>query len=237
MVASEGGFGVDEGLEVTVLPPAGATERGAAELLEAMGEVGAGVGAGAGVGVFVKFRGVEAVWRAGPGGLGRVVLRCEAEQTEALLAGLAEFAYYEGELRRMEGEIAAGWVELEEDKGLAFEVTAADLRRNAVVGGRMGRVLARRIRLARMEPLLYAPGVGLAAAGQKLGEELRERARVEARVETLDGQLEVFESVYEMSGQRMGEFRAAHQEQILEWVIVGLLALEVAVMLLRGSKW
>ena len=95
----------------------------------------------------------------------------------------------------------------------------------------MGRMLQRRIRFARMEPYLWAPGVTLPAASQKLGEELRERAGMEARIEALEGQLEVFEHVYEMGSQRMGESRAAHETQIVEWIIIALLAGEALLML------
>jgi uncharacterized Rmd1/YagE family protein len=53
------------------------------------------------------------------------------------------------------------------------------------------------------------------------------------RLETADGQLEVFEGVYEMSGQRMGEYRAAREEHVLEWVIILLLAAELLLLLVQ----
>jgi hypothetical protein len=179
--------------------------------------------------IFVKYRGVELIWRPD-----RALLQCDSEQAEFLLAALIEFTHYECELRRIEGEIANTWVELEQDKELAFEVTPADLQRSQAVGARMNRVLQRRMRLARIEPHLYQPEAGLPAASQKLGEELREKARIESRLETVDGQLEVFEDIYEMSGQRMGEYRAAQKEHILEWVIIVLLAAELLLMLAQS---
>jgi uncharacterized Rmd1/YagE family protein len=97
----------------------------------------------------------------------------------------------------------------------------------------MGGVFARRIRYARIEPHLYRPDARFAAAGYKLGEELREKAEVEARLEAVDGQLEVFEHVYEMASQRMGEYRAAHEEHFLEWVIIVLLGAEALLMLVQ----
>ena len=176
--------------------------------------------------VFVKFRGVELMWRPG-----RVLLQCDSEQAESLLSAVVEFTHYECELRRIEQEIADTWEELEQDKALAFDITPADLERSQAVGARMNRVLQRRIRFARIEPHIYEPGAGLAAAGRKLGEELREKARTESRLETVDGQLEVFEGIYEMSGQRMGEYRAARQEHVLEWIIIVLLAAEMLLLL------
>jgi hypothetical protein len=181
--------------------------------------------------VFVKVRGVELMWRPH-----RVLLLCDSEQTESLLSAVVEFTHYECELRRIEHEIADTWEELEQDKALAFEVTTADLERSKIVGARMNRVLQRRIRFARIEPHLYEPASSLTAAGRKLGEELREKARIESRLETVDGQLEVFEGIYEMSGQRMGEYRAARQEHVLEWIIIVLLAAEM-ILLLVQTVW
>jgi uncharacterized Rmd1/YagE family protein len=76
----------------------------------------------------------------------------------------------------------------------------------------------------------------LPAASQKLGEELRDKARTDARLENVDAQLEVFEGIYEMSGQRMGEYRAAHEEHVLEWIIIALLAAEM-LLLLAQMVW
>lgn len=172
--------------------------------------------------VFVKYRGVELTWRPG-----HATLQCDPGQSDVLLPALVEFAHYECELRCIEAEVAAGWTELEQDKALAFEATAADLTRSAVTGERMDRAFGRRIRYARIEPHLYEPGAALSAAGQKLGAELREKARIESRLETVDAQLEVYEHIYEMSSQRLGEYRASREEHTLEWIIIVLLAAEL----------
>ena len=176
--------------------------------------------------VYVKYRGVELLWRPG-----RAILQCDAEQAESLLSAVVEFAHYERELRRLEDEVAAAWVDLDEDRPLAFDVTTASLRRSEVVGERMEQTLRRRMRLARIESHLYSPDPKLTTAAQKLGEELREKGRTEARTEIVDGQIEVFEHIYEMSSQRMGEYRAARQGHIMEWVIIVLLAAEALLML------
>ena len=179
----------------------------------------------------VKVRGVELMWRPG-----RVLLQCEPEQVESLLSAVVEFTHYECELRRIEDEIAGSWAELEQDKALAFEVTTADLKRSPAVGARMNRALQRRIRLARIEPYLWEPEASLPAAGRKLGEELRAKARIEARLEAANDHIEVFEDIYEMSGQRMGEYRAAQTDHILEWIIIILIAAET-ILLLAQMVW
>jgi hypothetical protein len=219
--------GLGDALDVTVLPLSAASQMAAFD-----GEGLAKASAPAmPPPVYVKYRGVELMWRPG-----RAVLQCDPEQTETLLSAVVEFAYYESELHRIESEIAAAWAELEQDKGLAFNVTRADLQRSEVVGGRMGRALERRIRMARIEPHLYEPDSGLPAASRKLGEELRDKARIESRLETVDAQIEVFEDIYEMGGQRMGEYRASQEEHVLEWIIIALLGGEL-LLLLAQAIW
>jgi hypothetical protein len=179
--------------------------------------------------VFIKYRGVELTWRPGC-----ATLQCDPDQAESLLLAVIEFAHYERELRRTEDEIVGAWPEVEHDKALAFNVTSADLHRDKIVGGSMDRAFQRRIRYARIEPHLYEPSATLPSSSQKLGVELREKARIEARLETVDAQIEVFEHIYEMAAQRMGEYRAAHHEIILEWIIIILLAAETALVVAMG---
>lgn len=181
--------------------------------------------------VSIKYRGVELTWN-----VDMTVLRCDADLVDSLLLAVIDFTYYERQLRFIEEEIANGWTDLERDKLLAYEVTTADLERSEIVGGRMNQAFQRRIRHARIEPHLYEPAVGLSASGKKLGEELREAARIESRLEIVDGQLEVFEYVYEMASQRLGEFRASRSEHTLEWIIIVLLAGE-ALMMLADLLW
>jgi len=200
-------------------------------LLSPESSIPAQVPAAAASSIFVKLRGAELTWRPG-----HATLQSDPTQADALLPALAEFAHYERELRQIEAQIASGWADLEQDKSLAFDVTPADLARREDVGSRMNQAFARRIRYARIEPHLYEPGAALSSAGQKLGAELRERARIEARLETADAQLEVYEHIYEMGGQRLGEFRASHEEHKLEWIIIVLLAAEL-VALLAQMVW
>lgn len=174
----------------------------------------------------VKLHGVEVVWRPG-----RAVVFAQTEQMEPIVAAVVEFAYYHNELRKLECEIADSWQELEIDKRLAYEVRKIDLARHDGVRRRMDDTLQRRIRHVRIEPHLYRPAPNLPPIARKLGEQLRESAKVEDSLETIDGQLEVFEHIYEMSSQRIGEFRAARQEHTLEWVIIILLATETLLLL------
>ncbi len=214
------GEAVGEGLDVTLLPLTPSPTVAAAEPQAPL--------AGESAPIYVKARGVELWWRAG-----QATLMCNAEDTEPLLAALVEFAHYEGELRRIEHEIAQSWTELDQDRALAFDVTPADLRRDDATALRMSRTLQRRQSYARIEPHLHAAAATLPAAGQRLGQELRERTRTEARAEAVDGQLEVFEHIYEMASQRLGEYRAARSGHIMELIIIVLLGMETLLMLFQ----
>lgn len=171
--------------------------------------------------VMVKSRAAEVTWRPG-----RAVLRCERDQINSLLLALIEFHYFERELRKIESELAAGWSDLNQDRRLAFQVTDQDLKESKSLGNRMEQTLERRMRHVRIEPRLLLPGIQLSVVAQKLGEELREKTRIEARCESIDSQIEVFEHVYEMASQRLGEFRDARYGHKLEWIIILLLAAE-----------
>ncbi len=176
----------------------------------------------------VKVRDALVTWRPG-----RAVIQGAADHVEPLLAALVDFNYYEAELRRLEQELADFWQALEEDAPLAYDVTQADMVRHKEVGFRMEQTLRRRMRHVRLEPHLYRPAAHLPAAARDLGERLRGEARIEDRLEILDGQIETCESVYELSSQRISEFRAARQGFILESVIIVLLAAETVLLLVE----
>ena len=178
--------------------------------------------------ITVILNGAQVVWRPG-----RASILATPEKLDSLWNALIEFAHYAGELRQLESEIEIGWPELEADTPLANDVTLADLANREGYGQRMDRTLKRRIRFARMETALYHPTPSLGAAGVELGQRLREKANLESRMETCDGHLEIYEYVYEMGSQRMGEFQAARKEQKLEWLIIVLLAIEVVILILE----
>ena len=181
--------------------------------------------------ITLSVRGTDVTWRPG-----RALLWAAADQAEAMLLAVIDFSYHEQQLRRLEQEIAAAWDDLEQDKRLAWEAQPADLDHDGSVGMRMSQTLHRRIRHSRISPRLQQPTRSLPPATGTLVEELRSRAGVDDRLEAVDGHLEVFEHVYEMASQRLGEFRASHKEQTLERVIIVLLAAE-GLLLLLGMFW
>jgi len=164
---------------------------------------------------------------------GKAVFYAPSNRVSPMLTALTEFAFYEGELSKLEGEIAAGWPEAETDAPLAYEVTRHHLPRHKLLAERSFRVLQWRMRHVRVEPHLHGPAPQLSELGRKLGERLRRETGVEDRLEFLDGKIESCEYIYEMVSQRMGEYQNFHREFLLELLIVLLLGAEAIVLVVE----
>jgi hypothetical protein len=183
-------------------------------------------GSAAGASVRVKFR--QGWARLKPG---VAVLCAPREDWEPLLAALADFAFFEFELGQLEQEIASDWGRAENDLPLASDVSSDDLSRVGDVSAMTQLVFMRRIRLAKLERSLEKTQAPLPRHARAFAARLRARFDIAHRAETLDGQIEVYEYVYELANQRMGEYRNFRREYVLEIAIVLLLASELAVML------
>ena len=163
---------------------------------------------------------------------GRAVVCMVKADWAGMVAALADFFFYECELRKLEREIGANWGRAETDLPLAGDVASDDLKRLGEIGTMSRMVLTRRIRLAKLERPLYRCQAPLPLPARKLAARLRAKFDVDDRAETLDGQIEVYEYIYEMANQRLGEYKNFRREYILEILIVVLLASEVVLMIL-----
>ncbi len=172
--------------------------------------------------VTVKVEDVLVFWRPG-----WATVQAPPQRMEIVLLALADFAYYEGQLRRIEDEIAAAWVEAEADMPVAHDAANVGPARRAELAERTAATFRRRMRHVRIEPHLYEPRAAMPPLAAQLGESLREEAGIEDRLEYVDGKLEVFESLYEMVSQRLADSTHNTQGLGVEWLIVALLAAEV----------
>jgi hypothetical protein len=179
--------------------------------------------------VAVKNQDVRVWW-----GPHRAAILAPAGQLQGALLAVVELAFYEAELSRLEAQTAAAWPEADKDTPLAYDVTAADLARQDVLGRRMAGVFERRIRQTRIEPHLRRAAAALPPAARRLGDLLRRKAKVPERVEALDGKTEVYEYIYELASQRMGEYRNSRRERHLEIIIIVILAIETLAMVIDG---
>jgi hypothetical protein len=161
------------------------------------------------------------------------------DRLDAARKAVVEAAYYDAELRGIETVLAGLWPDLEADTPLAFEFNERSVRSRAKLAERFRRVLTLRARLARLTSYVLTPHIHPPTLASQIGERIRERARMANRVDALDGQLEVFEHVYESCGERASDFMLARAGHTLEWVIIVLLLSQtilLAAELLRGLQ-
>ena len=88
-----------------------------------------------------------------------------------------------------------------------------------------------RAQLARLAPQIECPPVYPPTLVSQVGERLREKARLSERLQFVREQVDVFEKVYEMCGQRVSDFMSSRTAHTLEWVIIILLAAETILLI------
>ncbi len=157
---------------------------------------------------------------------GRVVIEGSIADRDAVLAGLADFAFYEGELRRLEAVLPAHEATAAADAAIAFRIADGDRAQWSRLGHTMEQLAAHRLTFARLEPRLGRPSPSLPLAGRRTFARLCRRAAVEDRLAAVSDRLEACEDLYEGAVDRItdhGWWRKGHR---LETVIVVLLAVE-----------
>ena len=78
-------------------------------------------------------------------------------------------------------------------------------------------------RLARIGPPVHAPHIHPPTLASQVSERMRERTQMMHRHELVSEQVEVFQEVYEMCGQRASDFELATKGHTLEKIIIALL--------------
>jgi hypothetical protein len=147
---------------------------------------------------------------------------------DEILTALVHFAFYEGEMRRLEQEIREDWPRVEQDLPLTHQVGRADLKRWPDAN-RMVRLTAlRRVRLTRLDLYLSKVPAQLTGNIRKVyAELLLWNAELPDRYIALDDQIEIFEDLYESANDRLSEYAYFRKEFIIEAWIVVILALEL----------
>lgn len=174
----------------------------------------------------ITLQGTRVLWSPG-----KAAILAPPNRLETLRAALLEFSFHAAEIREIEQALALAWPELEADTPIAFQYDDRAAARRDQLAQRFQRVIAWRTKLVRINPVVHRPPVHPLTLAAQLAERLRERVRMAERLEFLSGQLEVFERVYEMCGQRSSEYALSQDEKVLEWIIILLLATETIVLL------
>ena len=169
----------------------------------------------------VRVDGGRLRWRPG-----RAALEGPVDQPDDVVAGLVDFAFYEGQLRQLEAAVIPHERAAVDDSAGAYRVADSGPSTWEHLGRTLERVALLRLAFARLEPRLGRPSRSLTAAGRQVFARLRRHAHVEDRLAGLSDRIEACEDLYEGAVDRItdhGWWRKGHR---LESVIVVLLAVE-----------
>lgn len=176
--------------------------------------------------VTVKLETSTIRWRPG-----RAVLEYTvAASNESLLEALAGFAFFEGELRRLEQDLLPYEASAPADVALAYQIRQGSRDQWDRLGRTMQALALLRLNFARLAPVLATPPRFLDPEGRRAAVRLAARSGVTARLEALSARLEACEDLYEGAVDRISDFRWYRNGEILEITIVVLLVLEVILM-------
>jgi hypothetical protein len=175
--------------------------------------------------VDLMLRSERILWRPG-----QAMMIGPPERLQEVLPGLIEFAFHEGELRKLEREIDADSETAEGDVDLTHSVGRDKLWRRTHVDEMTVRMTRRRMRFARLEPRLEKASISLPGPARRLAGELAMQAEVIDRLGWLDDRIEFCEDLYELANDRLSEFSYFNREYRLEFWIIVLLLSEVVIM-------
>jgi|SRR5579859_7678369 len=166
------------------------------------------------------------LWRPG-----RALVIGAASDVDPYLRGLASFALHEAELRRLELDLSAWWPAAQKDAPLTHRVNGRALQRWRHVGKMTEAVTGARFRHVAIDGAMDKGPEGLAALGRRVFLELALRIDATRRLAHLDDQIDVLADLYELANDRLSEFSYFRREYVLEFLIIGVLALEVLLLL------
>ncbi len=213
-------------LLVTPVSPSATDVQSQGSPNESLGQVQhwveASEGSNATAAQWMTFQGTQICWTPH-----RCAILGAPERLESLRLAVVEVYYYESELRRIERALGECWPSMEADIPLAYEFHENSLGKQKSLQQRFQQVAMLRARLARLGPFVYSPYLHPPTLASQIAERFRERTRMMHRHEFLGEQLEVFEHVYEMCGQRSSDFKLARTGHMLEWTIILLLVAQL----------
>jgi hypothetical protein len=175
--------------------------------------------------VVVEREGYSVRWRPG-----RALVQGRGDCTEDVLAALTAFAFYEGELRTLEQELAAHEEGARADVTRAYRIRFRDRKHWDEFRQRIEQLSVMRLRYASLEPRLARPSRNLPAEARRVMARLLTRADVKTRMEALTNRLEVFEDLYEGASDRVADYRWYFGGEVMELGIILLLVFEVILM-------
>lgn len=173
----------------------------------------------------VKWKEGRVQWHPG---LAVVYLRGAIQ--DEVLSALVEFAFYEGELRRLEAEMDTREATANDDVSRAHTIQRRDKAHWPRFTAAIEAFTRMRLAFARLAPRFAESARGPGPLSYRLASRLLQQARAEARAEALDTRLEACEELYEGANDRVADHKGWHDGFVLEVTIVALLLLEVVLL-------
>jgi hypothetical protein len=155
--------------------------------------------------------------------------------SESLLAALTTFAFFEGELRRLEQDLLPYEASAPGDTALAYRIRSNGRAAFERLGRTMENLSILRLKFARLEPVLSTPPRSLDREGRRAAAGLAARSGVRARLESFSNRLEACEDLYEGAVDRITDFHWYRKGEFLETTIIVLLVVEVILMAFQHS--
>jgi hypothetical protein len=175
--------------------------------------------------VTVELDGDAVHWRPG-----RAVVEAGPERSDKLIAGLTEFAFFEGELRGLEQDLLPYEAAAPADVALSYRIRSRHRAEWERLRQTMERLAAMRLTYARLERHLTAGSRSLSPEARRLVSRLLARSDAAARLGALGDRLEACEDLYEGAVDRVTDFRWYVRGFLLEVAIVILLAVETVLI-------
>ena len=159
-----------------------------------------------------------------------------AQNCKSLMPGLIEFGFYEAQLRKLEAAVLPFEATSDADVSHAYEMTTRHEKHWDRLYRTMEQLYRLRLQFARLEARLVHPSPALPMESRRLIDRLVEKAGIEERLEAVSNRLETCEDLYEGAVDRITDFKAYRRGNLLEIIIVVLLAVET-VLLLAGPHF
>jgi hypothetical protein len=160
---------------------------------------------------------------------GRAVVEGTVDGCKNLVAALIDFAFFEGELRRLEQGLLPYEASAANDVAFAYQIRQADKIQWRRLGQTQQSISGLRLTFARLEPSLRSVSRSLSPDAQEALTRLIAGSYVTSRLEAFDGRLEACQDLYEGAVDRIADFRWYRHGELLEIAIVVLLILELTV--------
>ncbi len=160
----------------------------------------------------------------------QVHVLCPLESRLDVLAALADFGFYEGELHRLESDVEAQESLAEKDVGFAHRIHHSNKQHWQRFGETIERFTRDRLIYARLCAQLGLPSPTLSTKSRQIVSKLLRESNIEDRLELYSDRLEAMEELYEGANDRVADYRWYRGGHILEWTIVIILVLEAVAM-------